>query len=373
MPTLLTLLLSSALAAGPQSTLVDAAFIDGAEVVSGAPELADFAAALREVAAAENGNCAKSEYLIWDSQTGMDAQFQRGLKTLGYTYTPLVTDREGGYFESFKASKPGSTLVGLWADSDGTTLLGWCLLKVAQTAAPAATPTSTSRPTTMNSALDHIQRLWDSTQPPTGMFSANWHVENIIYTLRSGSPAGVRIQTNAARTALSQSGTRAVDLAFLNLLDAVAAAQLGQRPELTKLLEGISQGAYAVPLRPVSQFLQAYQLPKAAPPAVPTPAAGPGGTLVPGDYSCWLERPGPNGTRSDVPRGTLTLRTNGTYTYMGKSGTFRYNAASGVVTFTAGYFTNPTPERTSWIRHQKTAQIDIHWAYANDWSCGMNL
>lgn len=144
-PTLLTLLLSSALAAGPQSTLVDAAFIDGAEVVSGAPELADFAAALRQVAAAENGNCAKSEYLIWDSQTGMDAQFQRGLKTLGYTYAPLVTNREGGYFESFKASKPGSTLVGLWADSDGTTLLGWCLLKVAQTAVPAATPTSAGR------------------------------------------------------------------------------------------------------------------------------------------------------------------------------------------------------------------------------------
>lgn len=229
------------------------------------------------------------------------------------------------------------------------------------------------RPTTMNSALDEIQRLWDSTQPPTGMFSANWHVENIIYTLRSGTPGGVSIQTNAARTALSQSGARAVDLTFLNLLDAVAAAQLGQRPELTKLLEGLSQSASAAPLRPLTQFLQAYQLPKAAPPAAPTPAARPGGTLVPGDYSCWLERPGLSGTRNDEPRGTLTLRTNGTYTYMGKAGTFRYNANNGVVTFTGGYFTNPTPERTSWIRHQKTAQIDIHWAYANDWSCGMNL
>lgn len=129
--------LSTALAAGPRSALIDASFIDGAEMVSNSPELADFAAALRQVAASTQGTCTRSEYVIWDSQAGLDAQFQRGLNTLGYTYTPLETDREGGYFETFKASKPGSTLVGIWADGDGTTLLGWCAVKTAQ-AAPAA-------------------------------------------------------------------------------------------------------------------------------------------------------------------------------------------------------------------------------------------
>lgn len=242
------------------------------------------------------------------------------------------------------------------------------LLTLAQTQPPG-----TGRLTTMNAALDEIQRLWDSTQPPTGMFSANWHVESILSALRDGSAAGAKIQTNAARTALSQAGARAVDLAFLDLFDAVAAAQLGQHTELTRLVQGIGQGAYAAPLRPVTQFLQAYQRPQAAPQTKPTPPTKPGGSLVPGNYSCWLERPGLYGTRNDEPRGTLTLKTNGTYVYMGKSGTFRYNASSGVITFTGGYFTNPTPEQTSWIRHQKTAQIDIHWAYANDWSCGMNL
>lgn len=90
-----------------------------------------------------------------------------------------------------------------------------------------------------------------------------------------------------------------------------------------------------------------------------------------GNYSCWLERPGINGTRNDVPRGTLALKTNGTYTYMEKGGTYRYNAQTGLLVFTSGFFINPVPERTTFIKHPRTAQIDIHWAYANDWSCGM--
>lgn len=158
----------------------------------------------------------------------------------------------------------------------GQPALAWApvrspLLALAQTQGPG-----TSRLTTMSSALDEIQRLWDSTQPPTGMFSASWHVENIFYALRSGSPGGVRIQTNAARISLSESGGRDVDLTFLNLLDAVAAAQLGQRPELTRILQGISQGAYAAPLRPVIQFLQAHSSQKVTAASAPAPVPAPG-------------------------------------------------------------------------------------------------
>lgn len=142
LPVLFPLLLTPALA-GPPSTLIGASFIDGAEVVTGAPELAGFAGTLRQVAGHVGGSCQKSEYVTWDSAPGLEAQFRRGLATLGYRYAALNTSDEGGHFVAFSAEKSGSTLVGLWADSDGTTLLGWCALKTAQ-AAPAA-PASGNR------------------------------------------------------------------------------------------------------------------------------------------------------------------------------------------------------------------------------------
>ncbi|WP_108913033.1 hypothetical protein [Deinococcus ficus] len=230
-----------------------------------------------------------------------------------------------------------------------------------------------ARVTSMTAALNEAQRLWKATQPATTMFSTNWHVEQILYSLRSTNAEGARVQLSAARAALPKTGARAVDAAFLDLLDGFVAAQLGQRAALDKSLGALRRGPYAAPLSTLTAFLSTYQPPKAAAPPAPAPATRPGGPLVPGDYSCWLERPGLNGARNDVPRGTLSLKANGTYSYMGKAGTYRYNAQSGVLTFTGGPFTNPTPERTTFLKHKTTAQIDLHWAYANDWSCGKNL
>lgn len=240
-------------------------------------------------------------------------------------------------------------------------------------AGPAVRLPVAARVTTMAAALNETQRLWAATGPETSMFSTNWHVEQILYSLRNASAQGARVQVTAARAALPKSGGRAVDAAFLDLLDGFVAAQLGQRAALDRSLISLTGGPYAAALKSLTDFLRTYQPPKAAAAPTPAPATRPGGPLVPGDYSCWLERPGLYGARNDVPQGTLSLKANGTYAYMGKTGTYRYNAQSGVLTFTGGPFTNPTPERTTFLRHRTTAQIDLHWAYANDWSCGKNL
>ncbi|MFC4425216.1 hypothetical protein [Deinococcus navajonensis] len=245
-----------------------------------------------------------------------------------------------------------------------------------QTASPAATKPGlslTARPvTTMTAALNETERLWASTGPSRAMFSTHWHVEQILYDLRQQNPAGAKVQISAARKALTTPQNQ-TDRAFLDLLDAFAAAQQGNRTQVTQALSALTGSPHRQALQPLTDFLSTYQPPKATATPAPVASAKPGGPLVAGNYSCWLERPGLNGSRNDVPRGTLTLRTNGTYTYMGKAGAYRYNAQTGVLTFTAGFFANPVPERTTFLKHTKTAQIDIHWAYANDWSCGINL
>ncbi|WP_197408547.1 carboxypeptidase-like regulatory domain-containing protein [Deinococcus actinosclerus] len=147
--TLTLLLCGSALAAGPKSALVDAAFIDGAQIVNGSPELAEFAGALRTVASEAGGSCTKSEFVVWDSVPDLEGSFRQVLGSLGYTYSELsASDDQDGRFVAFKLTRGAAALSGIWADSDGTTLLGWCTLKLsAPVAAPAAlTPTTPAKP-----------------------------------------------------------------------------------------------------------------------------------------------------------------------------------------------------------------------------------
>lgn len=144
LPSLLLAALSPAAHAGPSSSLIEASFIDGAEIVTGAAELAEFAASLRQLAAGMSGQCQKSEYVVWDSAPGLEAQFRRGLASLNYAFTVLKTNDEGGHFVSFQAKKASSTLVGLWADVEGTTLLGWCsVVPVAARSTPVAPAAAT--------------------------------------------------------------------------------------------------------------------------------------------------------------------------------------------------------------------------------------
>ena len=144
-PLLLTLVLSALSGpalAGPPSSLVNASFIDGAEIVTNTPALAQFAASLRQVAANVNGQCKQSEYVVWPSRDGLETQFRQGLESLNYRFGVLTTDNENGYVMAFQAKGAQTTLVGLWVDVDGTTVLGWCSLAAlaADTGAPSTTP-----------------------------------------------------------------------------------------------------------------------------------------------------------------------------------------------------------------------------------------
>ncbi|WP_295813746.1 carboxypeptidase-like regulatory domain-containing protein [uncultured Deinococcus sp.] len=144
--TLTALLTSAALAAGPKSTLVEATFIDGAQVLTGSTDLKDFAGSVATVARAAGGTCAKSEYVAWESVAGLEGSFKSVLAQLGYTYTLLNKSTDGGYAAAFKLTKGQAVLSGVWAEGEGTTVLGWCAVKVAPAAAkaPAALTPSTS-------------------------------------------------------------------------------------------------------------------------------------------------------------------------------------------------------------------------------------
>ena len=63
------LLAGSALAAGPQSTLVAATFVDGAQVVTSSPDLGSFPDSVNALAQSVGGNCAKSEFVAWKTET----------------------------------------------------------------------------------------------------------------------------------------------------------------------------------------------------------------------------------------------------------------------------------------------------------------
>ena len=137
------LLAGSALAAGPQSTLVTATFVEGAQVVTGSPDLGSFPDSVNALAQSVGGNCAKSEFVAWKTETEREARFGGMLGTLGYTYAALNTsDQPGQHVTSFKATKGDGALAGIWAEVDGTTLLGWCSVKLARAAAPTKAVTS---------------------------------------------------------------------------------------------------------------------------------------------------------------------------------------------------------------------------------------
>ncbi|MFC4454833.1 hypothetical protein [Deinococcus sonorensis] len=165
---LLTLLLgpwSSGLAAsGPASSLVNATFTPGAVIVSNRASVADFAASLRDAASAAGGSCRQSEFVAWP-QAGdqLQVHFRSGMQTLGFRYD-LLDHSEGpdGSVNAFRLTGSGQTLAGLWMESGGQAILGWCALKVGQ----AALPTGTAEQ--QFAALDLTQDGWLSGTELTG-------------------------------------------------------------------------------------------------------------------------------------------------------------------------------------------------------------
>lgn len=131
--------LPSALAAGPASTLVPASFNEGAVIVTDRAAVADLASALRDAARAAGGNCTKSEYVVWTApEDDLEATFNGGVKSLGYTYRLLDrSDEADGRASVFALSGPKQSLAGLWVEAQGNAVLAWCVLKLAASPAPA--------------------------------------------------------------------------------------------------------------------------------------------------------------------------------------------------------------------------------------------
>lgn len=134
------LLTGQARAAAPTSTLVEVTFVD-AQLVTGAPELGSFPAQVDTVAQTAGGRCAKSEFVVWDTIPGRETRFREVLGSLGYTYTALNTsDAPGQHVVAFQARNTAGALAGIWADVDGTTLLGWCRVQLAPAASASKVP-----------------------------------------------------------------------------------------------------------------------------------------------------------------------------------------------------------------------------------------
>lgn len=71
----------------------------------------------------------------------------------------------------------------------------------------------------------------------------------------------------------------------------------------------------------------------------------------------------------------LSLQANGNYKFRGSSGRYRYDPATGKITWTSGYL-SADENTTKFRRNKNTAQIDITFKTASgnlEWSCGTNL
>lgn len=102
----------------------------------------------------------------------------------------------------------------------------------------------------------------------------------------------------------------------------------------------------------------------------PYESAASGGKLELGDYVCDYR---PNMYSAPQQRGIVSLLAGGQYRYLGEPGRFRYDAATGSVTWLSGPLADRSPERTTYRRNQRTTQLDISFGVANEWSCGHNL
>ena len=108
----------------------------------------------------------------------------------------------------------------------------------------------------------------------------------------------------------------------------------------------------------------------------PKPAPVAGGRLVPGEYPCTRNVWDYAEKRSQVEyKGVLTLYPNGTYKVYenGDLGRYTYNASTGAMRFTGGYFDNGNPVSASFTNNGRTSQLAITIKTGSgdlNWGCG---
>ena len=97
-----------------------------------------------------------------------------------------------------------------------------------------------------------------------------------------------------------------------------------------------------------------------------------------GSYACtydyWVGPPAAR-QRASEKKGSLLLRRDGSYRYQdnGEDGRYRYDQATRAITWLTGPLAAMRPERTTFRRNVKTAQVDIRQRGDYAWSCGIDL
>lgn len=97
---------------------------------------------------------------------------------------------------------------------------------------------------------------------------------------------------------------------------------------------------------------------------------------VPGAYVCDESHWSVSAGRMEFqPRGSVTLRPDGSYDWLddGGSGRFRFDPEKKQITWESGPLAEKRPERTTFRLNERTAQIDIRLTEGVEWSCGRNL
>jgi tetratricopeptide (TPR) repeat protein len=159
------------------------------------------------------------------------------------------------------------------------------------------------------------------------------------------------------------------------------AKSVEQLPELRERYIKDTAGAHAILPKPVpaKPATPAPANPKPQPKGTGnSPGKSPyGGKLVYGNYVCeqsvWR---GPNMSpayRYDY-KGYIALKKDGTYRWLddGGTGRYRYDAATGVITWLSGPMKSQAPKSTKYQPGTTVAQISVSFSEYSNWQCGCN-
>ncbi|RYZ18500.1 MAG: tetratricopeptide repeat protein [Chitinophagaceae bacterium] len=169
---------------------------------------------------------------------------------------------------------------------------------------------------------------------------------------------------------------------YVNYLLAVSLTALGKKAEAAPYLQKAVAGAPELRnrfARDAAGAIQKWNQHKAAPPAGGRPAAPAqaGGPLVYGKYTCTqtvYNGAGASPAYSYNYKGYFELKADGTYRWLdnGGSGRYKYDAATGSITWLSGYFKNVAPQSTRYQVNKTTVQTTVNFTNSYRWECGCN-
>jgi hypothetical protein len=190
-----------------------------------------------------------------------------------------------------------------------------------------------------------------------------WYFEEVIK--KDDSHAYAHLFAGLANTGLGQFAAAAANFSKLDGIS--ASLQEEAKALLAKTRqEAAVKAALKAPQTtraPAKPPAKGSPKPETTKPAEEPAAAGEtkkGGSLVYGDYVFTLDYWDVSQRRMvHQQKGFFTLNANGTYRYMGTTGKYSYNAATGVITWQSGTFRNMGTNTTTFRRNKTTCEIDF--------------